>query len=160
MRTVTTAKITAMRDAEAEGNEAEGNEARRVYDACLMRRSGRNGLRKIALVVGIPYETLRRRLAGCNSRKEADQYPDKRKPLKADAAAASKDAAASKPPTTPKIDGDALRKKVIYDQNGGRDSVTPENRKKLDAMSDEEVRENWSEWRARGKFGLRVGVEG
>ena len=44
MRTVTTAKITAMRDA-----EAEGGEARRVYDACLMRRSGRKGLRKIAL---------------------------------------------------------------------------------------------------------------
>ena len=34
MRTVTTARITAMRDA-----EAEGSEARRVYDACLMRRS-------------------------------------------------------------------------------------------------------------------------
>lgn len=73
MRTVTTAKITAMRDA-----EAEGSEARRVYDACLMRRSGRKGLRKIALAVGIPYETLRRRLAGCNSRKEAVRYPDKR----------------------------------------------------------------------------------
>ena len=73
MRTVTTARITAMRDA-----EAEGSEARRVYDACLMRRSGRKGLRKIALAVGIPYETLRRRLAGCNSRKEAVRYPDKR----------------------------------------------------------------------------------
>ena len=53
-----------------------------------------------------------------------------------------------------------LRKKAIYDQNGGLDSVTPENRKKLDAMSDEEVRENRSEWRARNEFGLRMGVEG
>ena len=375
-----------MRDA-----EAEGGEARRVYDACLMRRSGRKGLRKISLAVGIPYETLRRRLAGCNSRKEAVRYPDKRHvergkyyalavgrdelfggagelnkgkkgrpykfgpaaiksaaifragtdmawrpleglvrlqaggletpsytqlrrraaeieieagdadgtpflgicgaeytikymvgdgsatrattrgeyrqavygncsykrhsfavmidslakmalfmavpgpgkgetgrmisglvrgamhrarsrpnvglpdavkcmydgaadkaeayagaagagcelvapvridssskvgprrrrtPRKADAAAAPKDAAAPKPPDPPKIDGDMLRKKAIYDQNGGLDSVTPENRKKLDAMSDEEVRENRSEWRARNEFGLRVGVEG
>ena len=73
MRTVTTAKITELRDAAPEGSEDY-----RVYDACLMRRSKRMALRKIAGRVGIPYQTLRRRLIACNSRREATRHPDKK----------------------------------------------------------------------------------
>ena len=73
MRTVTTAKITELRDANARDSEDY-----RVYDACLMRRTKRMSLHKIADLVGIPYETLRRRLIACNSRKEAIRHPDKK----------------------------------------------------------------------------------
>ena len=44
-------------------------------------------------------------------------------------------------------------------QNGGMDSITPENKAKLDAMSSEEVNENRSNWASEQKFGNRVLVE-
>ena len=71
MKTVTTGKIKELRDAEPEGGEAY-----RVYDSCLMRRSGRMSMRKIADKVEIPYQTLRRRLIACNKRREATRHPN------------------------------------------------------------------------------------
>lgn len=73
MRTVNTAEITELRDANPEDSEDY-----RVYDACLMRRSKRMSLPKIAAVVGIPRETLRRRLIECNSRRMATRHRDQK----------------------------------------------------------------------------------
>ena len=52
-----------------------------------------------------------------------------------------------------------LRRKAVYKQNGGLNSVTPENKAKLDAMSDEEIDEHRTEWRLKEECGRRLTVE-
>ena len=57
------------------------------------------------------------------------------------------------------ICGETLRRLAVYEQIGGLDSITPENKARLDAMSDEERSEHMSEWRKRVKYTMRLYVE-